>query len=146
MTGSVNFQFPEPSFYPLDAVDDSQIRYAVIVARYQNQWIFCRHRDRKTWELPGGHREPGESPLETARRELWEETGATDIDIDIVGIYRLFDYGLLCFAEVKDIGILPIESEIAEICLTADVPQKLTYSGVHDRILSWVIKWLECAS
>ncbi|MCW2504399.1 MAG: hypothetical protein JWO79_2683 [Actinomycetia bacterium] len=26
------------------------------------------------WGLPGGHAEPGESPLETAVRELWEET------------------------------------------------------------------------
>ncbi|MDM4718962.1 NUDIX domain-containing protein [Micromonospora sp. WMMA1363] len=28
-----------------------------------------------TWGLPGGHGEPGESPEETARRELYEETG-----------------------------------------------------------------------
>lgn len=28
-----------------------------------------------TWGLPGGHAEPGESPEETAARELFEETG-----------------------------------------------------------------------
>jgi 8-oxo-dGTP pyrophosphatase MutT (NUDIX family) len=29
------------------------------------------------WEVPGGHCEPGESPAETAARELAEETGLT---------------------------------------------------------------------
>ena len=27
------------------------------------------------WEIPGGAGEPGESPVETAVREVWEETG-----------------------------------------------------------------------
>ncbi len=34
-----------------------------------------RPAGRKTWVLPKGHIEPGESPLEAARREAREETG-----------------------------------------------------------------------
>ena len=38
--------------------------------------MFCKHRDRDTHEVPGGHREDGEEILETVKRELKEETGA----------------------------------------------------------------------
>ncbi|MGD2109860.1 MAG: NUDIX hydrolase [Phycisphaerae bacterium] len=31
--------------------------------------------EQEVWELPAGTREPGETPMETARRELEEETG-----------------------------------------------------------------------
>ncbi len=43
-----------------DRVDDGLLRYAVIAARAGGRWVFCRHRERDTLELPGGHREPGE--------------------------------------------------------------------------------------
>lgn len=32
-------------------------------------------RTRKGWSFPKGHMEPGETPVQTARREVWEETG-----------------------------------------------------------------------
>ena len=63
---------PEVKFY--DHVDDALLKYAVIIAKHQGKWVFCRHRERDTLEIPGGHREPGETILETARRELAEET------------------------------------------------------------------------
>jgi 8-oxo-dGTP pyrophosphatase MutT (NUDIX family) len=44
--------------------------------------LLVRHTyGRLNWELPGGGAEPGESPDETATREVREETGL-DVDID----------------------------------------------------------------
>ena len=46
-----------------DTVEDSFFRFAVILTRYQGQWVFCKHKERDTYEAPGGHREAGESIL-----------------------------------------------------------------------------------
>ena len=64
-------------FYAPGEIPDEQIAFSVIAARMRGEWVFCRHRDRATWEMPGGHRETGETPEAAARRELREETGAS---------------------------------------------------------------------
>ena len=133
-------------FFPSSSVPEKELKYAVVAARYQGKWIFCRHSERKTWEIPGGHREPGETPLETARRELYEETGTVDADISVVGCYRLNDYGLLCFAEIKELGPIPAGSEIAERQMFEIAPQDLTYGAVHAQLFDWVQGWLNMQS
>ena len=65
---------PEVHFYPLNST--KVLKFVVIAAQSGGQWIWCRHRDRITWEMPGGHSEPREEPRSAALRELREETGA----------------------------------------------------------------------
>ena len=75
----------EVKFY--DKVEDSLLKFAVIIAKTEGKWIFCKHKERDTLEVPGGHREAGETILETAKRELKEETGAVDFHIRPVCVY-----------------------------------------------------------
>ena len=77
----------EVKFY--DKVEDSLLKFAVIIAKTEGKWIFCKHKDRDTLEVPGGHREAGETILETAKRELKEETGAVDFHIRPVCVYSV---------------------------------------------------------
>ena len=51
----------EVKFY--EDVDDSLLKFAVIIAKTNGKWVFCKHRDRDTYEVPGGHREDGEEIL-----------------------------------------------------------------------------------
>ena len=135
----------EPLFLK-NEYQEEKLKYAVIAARFDGKWIFCRHKDRTTWEIPGGHIEPGEAPLDAAKRELYEETGATDADIHIVGGYRLYDDGLLCFAEVNALESIPADSEIAETYLCETIPDDLTYGIVHQKLFHWVQGWLNFQS
>lgn len=48
------------------------LKFAVIVSKSQGKWVLCKHRERDTYECPGGHRENGEDILTTAKRELYE--------------------------------------------------------------------------
>ena len=61
-----------------DRVDDGKLRFAVIITRTEGHWVFCKHRDRDTLEVPGGHREPGEDILDTAIEEVM--TGLKDAE------------------------------------------------------------------
>ena len=56
------------NFY--ETVDDKLLKFAVIIAKHKGKFVFCKHKERDTYEVPGGHRETGESIDETARREL----------------------------------------------------------------------------
>ena len=67
----------EVKFY--DNVADEFLKFAVIISKTDNKWVFCKHKERETYEIPGGHREPGESILETAKRELQESKLAIGI-------------------------------------------------------------------
>ena len=73
----------EVKFY--DTVNDELLKFAVIISQSNGKWVFCKHKERDTYEVPGGHREAGEDILETAKRELQEETGAIIINIFLIG-------------------------------------------------------------
>ena len=120
--------------------------YSVIAARYQGEWIFVRHHDRSTWEIPGGHIEKDESPDDTARRELTEETGAAEFTLSCVATYSVekngtTGFGRLFFAEVTEIFPLPPNSEIAEIVMLDDLPDVLTYPDIQPFLFRRVLKY-----
>jgi 8-oxo-dGTP pyrophosphatase MutT (NUDIX family) len=72
------------------------------------------------WEIPGGHREVGESVKDAGARELFEETGAIGFHMEYICIYSVLkegqeeSFGALFYADVRDLGEFP-ESEIGEI-------------------------------
>ena len=137
----------EVTFHHVREVADGEIAFAVVAARWNGHWLLCRHKKRQTWEIPGGHREFGESIEQTARRELYEETGATDAQLRLLDIYAVTmdgatTYGALFLADVQQMSDIPAISEIAESKSFDALPRELTYPDIQPALFSRVQYWL----
>ena len=120
------------SVHPLGSL--TALKYVVVCAWYKGQWLLSRHRERDTWETQGGHIEPGETPMQAAIRELYEESGVTDAQVIPVCDYCGFTdtrhaNGVVFLAIVNAPGTLP-DSEMAEVRLFTELPDNLTYPNV----------------
>lgn len=134
----------EVRFY--DKVEDSLLKFAVIISRTDDRWVLCKHRERETLEVPGGHRELGESIEEAARRELYEETGAIEYEMKPVCVYSVVreaseqtdepeeSFGMLFFAKIRAFEDA-LHSEIEKILLLEELPDNWTYPQIQPKLL-----------
>jgi len=105
-------------------------QYVVILSLYEGKILLSRHKERTTWETQGGHIEEGEKILEAAKRELFEESGATDYYIA-----PLCDYwagganGMVFKAVIHRLDAIP-NSEMAEVKIFDALPDNLTYPAI----------------
>lgn len=133
----------EVKFY--NAVDDNLLKFAVIVSKSKGKWVFCKHKERDTYECPGGHREKGENINDTARRELYEETGASVFSIVPICVYSVIGnnsviknneetFGMLYYANIESFDKLP-ELEIEKVELFDELPTKWTYPLIQPLLI-----------
>lgn len=133
----------EVKFY--DKADTDVLKFAVIISKYDNKWVFCKHKERDTYEIPGGHREHGEEITETAKRELFEETGASIFNLEPVCIYSVTGknrlnitgeetFGMLFYAEISYFES-ELYNEIERVELFEEIPEKLTYPEIQPLLI-----------
>lgn len=137
----------EVNFY--EKVNDNLLKFAVIAARTNGKWVFCKHRERDTYEMPGGHREAGETIFEAAKRELREETGAIDFQLEPVCVYSVKgkttinektddeSFGMLFTAEIFSFED-ELRSEIEKILITEHLVEDWTYPLIQPKLLEKV--------
>ena len=134
------------NFYELNTIEDNKLKFAVMMTRFNGQWIYARHKDRNTWEIPGGHREKNENINDTASRELFEETGSTKFRLTPICIYSVEkdedeSFGQLFYAEVDELDAI-LHFEISEINLFDGIPDNLTYPLIQPYLHKKVLEFL----
>ena len=133
----------EVKFY--EDVEDKLLEFAVIISKSQGKWVFCKHKERDTYEVPGGRREENETILETAKRELNEETGAIDFSIRKICVYSVTgktrvnesgeeSFGMIYYVDIKEFD-KELHSEIEKIVLLDELPTEWTYPLIQPLLI-----------
>lgn len=128
-----------------DQVADELLKFAVIISKTNGKWVFCKHKERDFYEVPGGHREESENILETAKRELKEETGALDFTISPICVYSVTGknkvnetgeetYGMLFFADIKSFEN-ELHSEMEKVLITDSLVENWTYPLIQPKLI-----------
>lgn len=131
--------------FSCQTVEEQVLKFAVIISRADGKWVFCKHKDRNTYEVPGGHREENESILETAKRELYEETGTIEYDLRPVCVYSVIGrtrvnptgeetFGMLYYAEIRKFE-QELHSEIEKVELFEELPEAWTYPDIQPLLI-----------
>ena len=127
--------------------NDDLVQFVVIACKYKGKWVYVKHKERNTYEIPGGHREYGETVEQAARRELEEETGAMEYTIKPVSYYSVTGktrvnengeecYGMLYYAHLDKLGI--IHSEIERLELYDGLPDRMTYPLIQPKLIQFI--------
>ncbi len=60
---------------------------AALVHDGSGQVLLQRRSDDRSWSLPAGAVDPGESPAQAVVREVWEETGLRVVPVGLAGVF-----------------------------------------------------------
>jgi 8-oxo-dGTP diphosphatase len=104
----------------------------------RENFVLVKNRTR-AWEFPGGHREDGETPIDTARREAFEEAGVHIAEIDVRGYYILAN-GHTTIVTTASIDRLPAPGELcnetSDVAVFPVLPAELSFKdGLYDRLI-----------
>lgn len=106
-----------------------------VVLNADGHILLIRRTDNRTWALPAGLVEAGQSPAEAAVKELWEEAGIRGTASRLLGIFdgrrwdapvRVHMLRLVFLVECPDLAPVPgIETEAAEYFAPERIPAEL---------------------
>ena len=127
----LQIKFHPPGYYP-----DCGFSYVVIGSRYNGRWVFIRHRQRRSYEIPAGRINEHEDTDMAAGRELEEETGAKRYKIECIASYTILENnklraGRLYYALIEEMEEQWDDSEIEGVILSDHLPEISSFPYVQ---------------
>jgi 8-oxo-dGTP diphosphatase len=105
---------------------------AAVVTDAAGRVLLCQQsQGHRLWGLPGGKIRLGESPLQAATRDIFEETGMEIEMIDLVGLYQLTG-GV--GAELPDVLVHVFRAHALSGEATVNAPGRICRLSWHDPI------------
>lgn len=96
------------------------------------------------WEFPGGKMEPGESPEDALKREIWEELETRIVIEHMVGTveydYPAFHLTMHCFWCRIESGDLTLKEHEAAKWLNRDELDSLDWLPADREVVKWIIE------
>jgi len=131
----------EIKIFDLGYCEEKKYTRVVCVCKYKDKFVFSYNK-KNGWEIPGGYIEQGETWQDAAKREMYEETGATKIKLEPVCVYKIRTFALLCYCEILELEELSQEYEMSKIMLSDGLPDNLTFPEAFKLYFDIIKKYL----
>ncbi|MFW9929992.1 MAG: bis(5'-nucleosyl)-tetraphosphatase [Candidatus Thorarchaeota archaeon] len=113
----------QPNFqYPIISAGGVVFRERKDVKGEKWEFLLLQHRRGAHWDFPKGRREKGENDLQTAKREIWEETGYAPNSLRI--LKRLSN--VIRYTVHRGTQLLPKEVRLFLVRVTTDMQVRLS--------------------
>ena len=119
---------------------------AVVFARYNGKWLYCRHHSHETYDALTGTVKHEETALDCASRQLHKAMGATKFEITPAFDFEVqtnqgFYSGQVFFANVQELGNIPENSQIASVRKFETYPSQMRWPRVLPELYTQMSEW-----
>ncbi|RKD31547.1 NUDIX domain-containing protein [Thermohalobacter berrensis] len=139
VNGNILIDFTEEAVENIDDANGS-----LVIPYYKGNIVMTYHLKRKGWEFPAGKKEEGETIVECALRETYEETGAILTNIKPLGYYLVkneqHEFKIAIFiGQVNEFETKPRWSETDLVKLFDELPENISYNDdVYEIVLNYI--------